>query len=386
MLQKGLLTGHFCDSACSRCIRSLTRPQSQPKITNSCRFTQKDVPDDNSTVNELVNPVAEVDSGSVQEFDEGKNTNGEYDIPLQLHELRVLTLDYDAHVGVAEACKAYEKREDEDEEDCEGHPITCLDDLCTPAAPATTTAQVPASTTSLAHSHFGGDATLKKRKRKRKSKAMKQQDPNIDHEEVSTHSRASQCPLAAADTLERAEKKREKAREAKRQRKRNKKSRLHEGPFNANVAINLAWSVNHGKPDIVHTIIGAGQLDAANGAWVGVRKPAKQRVTALAEGTRGGLRLLQWDGECVRPIRLHCHLPHILTGIPLRSLTRTSGCSVSLLDDQSVVQTGISAGKQRRATSVRPMSASLAPPEREGGISPALLLASHTVEVKRYVQ
>ncbi|KAI0733874.1 hypothetical protein BC629DRAFT_543554 [Irpex lacteus] len=234
--------------------------------------------DDGSTVNELVNLMAEADSGPAQEFDEGKNANGEYDIPLQLHKLRVFALDYDAHVGVAEACKAYEKREDDDEEDCEGHPITCLNDLSVPADPAITTAQTSASTTSIAHSQSSGDTTSKKRKRKRRSQAMKQQDPNINHEEVSTNSRASLCPLAATDVLEKAEKKKEKAREAKRQHKRNKKSRLQEGPFNANVAISLGWSVNHGKPDVVHTDIGAGQLDAANGAWVGVRKPAKQRV------------------------------------------------------------------------------------------------------------
>ena len=268
--------------------------------------------------------MAEADTGSTQESDCGEDTHGGCNTPLQLGELRVLTLEYDANIGVADACKAYEKREGEDEEDCEGHPIACLEDLCTPAASETTTTQNLSPATNLAHSHPFGDATSKKRKRKRTSKAMKQQDPNVDHGEPSAASGVSQCALAA-DAAEKAEKKKEKAREAKRQRKRNKKIRLQEGPFNANVAISLGWSENHGTPDVVRTDIGANQLDAANGAWVGVRRPVKQSVTAVAEGTRGGLRVVHWDGEYVQPIRFHRPLAHTLTDIPSRSLTRTSG-------------------------------------------------------------
>ncbi|KAI0761235.1 hypothetical protein BC629DRAFT_1597380 [Irpex lacteus] len=79
-------------------------------------------------------PASDYEEGSFSEHEaisdpaHDPGQDGDF-APPPLSELQALVLDYDVQDSLFEACKLYEEREDEGVEDCEGHPIACLDEL-----------------------------------------------------------------------------------------------------------------------------------------------------------------------------------------------------------------------------------------------------------------
>ncbi len=218
----------------------------------------------------------------------------------------MIALDYDVRDDLIEACKTYERREVEGEDDCEGHPLTCLDELMSASSPlqfaarplakiSTTDSAIPKTDKMPSETRLQnplGATTSGKRKRKNKSK-------KLEHDVEQGVSLNTDMPSKSIpDALsERDRRKKEAAKQASKQRKKRRRDeRRKEGLFDAEVIIRSGWSEKHGTPQVVQANLAANELNAANGAWVGVRKPVKPRVTAIAEGVRDGLRVLKWDG------------------------------------------------------------------------------------------
>lgn len=232
-------------------------------------------------------------------------------------------MDYDVQDSLFEACKLYDEREDEGLEDCEGHPIACLDELLDTVAlkavgrpmqaqnhsSKPTDIKCSLSTSSAPvtlHASFLGEteaAVKRKRRRNVANNAEKQPGPrsNVGHAPFEDR---------AANASERTMRRKEAAKQAKKQRRKRKRDeRREEGLFNPEVVVRLSWSERHGTPQVIRTSLGADELNAAKGAWVGVRKPVKPNVTAVDDGLRDGLRVLKWDGMYVL-VQFYSLLPY----------------------------------------------------------------------------
>lgn len=202
-------------------------------------------------------------------------------IPRPLHEL---TLDCDAHAGVADS-DAYEANTNRREECHPARLNTKLHSESSGSGSLSTEVERPAQTSApLTTSESAHSPPL---------------EPTVSNkrnlEETSTACKGLQ-PVHAADiAADKVKRKKDRAREAKRQRTKNKKARQREELSEASAAIRLSWSERHGTPDIIRTDVTVEQLGAADG----IRKPVKSDVTTLAEGLSDGLRVVRWDGEYV---------------------------------------------------------------------------------------